>query len=95
MATVSHQKLLDAVIAYDRAMLGRVPNSAAKIEAMLAALEAANAPAPVVKRCQAERQGDEMACGRCGLRWSPGDEDPPSCSPVERRVTIRREADQP
>lgn len=94
MATLTNEKLLDAVIAYDRVMLGRVPNSAAKIEAMLAALEAVNASAPPVKRCQAVREGDEMACGRCGLRWSPGDEDPPRCSPVERRVSIRREVDR-
>lgn len=49
---------------------------------------------PIVSRCHAQRQGDEMACGRCGLRWSAGDEDPPRCSPTERRASIRREGDR-
>lgn len=44
----------------------------------------------IVSRCHARREGDEMACGRCGLRWQAGDEDPPVCAPVERRIGRRR-----
>jgi hypothetical protein len=48
----------------------------------------------IVTRCHAQQHGDEMQCGRCGLTWDTNDPEPPTCSPVERRVTVRREVDQ-
>lgn len=39
--------------------------------------------------CSATRQGDEMACGRCGLRWGVADVDPPQCLQLERRQRAR------
>ena len=72
----------------------------ARLVAMKTALEAALAmPAPTVSkyppaRCYAQQCGDEMLCGRCGLTWDVGDPEPPACSPVERRITIRRGEDR-
>lgn len=42
-----------------------------------------------MKNCSASRQGDEMACGRCGLRWGVADADPPECLQHERRSRER------
>lgn len=39
--------------------------------------------------CSAQQQGDEMACGRCGLRWGVADTDPPQCLQHERRQRPR------
>lgn len=39
--------------------------------------------------CSAIQQGDEMACGRCGLRWGVGDVDKPQCLQFERRQRPR------
>lgn len=87
MAGVTSEQVLQALTAYD-ATVGD-GRTGSRMTAMRAALEAAAAPTPP-RRCQARAEGDEMACGRCGTRWQAGDEDPPQCSPVERRVTDRR-----
>jgi hypothetical protein len=42
--------------------------------------------------CNAQQQGDEMACGRCGLRWEVKDPNPPACLQHERRSRPRSEA---
>lgn len=42
-----------------------------------------------MSNCSAARQGDEMACGRCGLRWGVADVDPPKCLQHERRQRPR------
>ncbi len=34
--------------------------------------------------CQAHREGDEMFCGLCALRWDVSDPDPPRCQPIGR-----------
>jgi hypothetical protein len=39
--------------------------------------------------CSAQQQGDEMACGRCGLRWGVADVDRPQCLRLERRQRPR------
>ena len=39
--------------------------------------------------CSAAQQGDEMACGRCGLRWGVADVDRPQCLLHERRIRPR------
>lgn len=39
--------------------------------------------------CSATRQGDEMACGRCALRWDVADPNPPQCLQHERRQRPR------
>lgn len=39
--------------------------------------------------CSAVQQGDEMACGRCGLRWGVADVDKPQCLQHERRSRPR------
>lgn len=39
--------------------------------------------------CGAVQQGDELACGRCGLRWGVADVDPPQCLGHERRSRPR------
>lgn len=33
------------------------------------------------KNCKARRQGDEIVCNKCGLRWEVKDVDPPKCNP--------------
>lgn len=42
-----------------------------------------------MSKCSATQQGDEMACGRCGLRWGVGDVDAPACLQHERRQRPR------
>lgn len=42
--------------------------------------------------CSAVQQGDEMACGRCGLRWGVADVDKPQCLQHERRSRPRGQA---
>lgn len=32
-----------------------------------------------MSKCEAVQHSDEMACGRCGLRWDVSDESPPAC----------------
>jgi hypothetical protein len=39
--------------------------------------------------CSATQQGDEMACGRCALRWDVNDANPPACLQHERRTRPR------
>lgn len=41
--------------------------------------------------CSARRQGDQMACGKCGLQWDVNDRDPPEC-PNTRDVGERLRA---
>lgn len=43
-----------------------------------------------MSKCSAVQQGDEMACGRCGLRWGVADVDKPACLQHERRNGPRR-----
>lgn len=40
--------------------------------------------------CQARQHGDQMMCGRCGLAWDVGDNDPPKCSPRPAPLPISR-----
>lgn len=42
-----------------------------------------------MSKCSATQQGDEMACGRCGLRWGVADVDKPACLEHERRQRPR------
>lgn len=39
--------------------------------------------------CSATQQGDEMACGRCALRWDVADPNRPPCLQHERRTAPR------
>jgi hypothetical protein len=75
-------KAADAAATVERAFLGG--------DGVHMLAPASVAVPPIVTRCGAQRQGDEMYCARCGLTWSPGDEDPPVCNPVERRITMER-----
>lgn len=83
--------------AQDRAHASGVDRLQAMREALFAAQRAGgkqrdtDAPSP---RCQAQQYSDQMQCGRCGLTWDMNDPDPPKCSPVERRLTVRREEDR-
>lgn len=41
--------------------------------------------------CHARREGDEMTCVRCNLRW-PTTEDAPACLPLEEALRAPRKA---
>ena len=43
--------------------------------------------------CDATRQGDEMYCSRCGIRWAAAEVKVISCAPVERRSARRKALD--
>lgn len=40
-----------------------------------------------MSKCEAAQQGDEMACGACGLRWDTNDEAPPACGKAVATVS--------
>lgn len=77
MKAITHKAIHAALEAYDEALFGAPLTTANRILAMRSALGAAYGPASAA--CGAHQEQDEMACGRCGLRWSVGDTEPPAC----------------
>lgn len=77
MKAPTQAQLYRAIEAYDDAMHNQAPTLPARILAMRAALQAAAHPPAAKPACGAVQEQDEMACGRCGLRW--GVEEEPAC----------------
>lgn len=80
-----------ALLAFDMAVEKEAEpvNLRSRIVGMTAALEAVRTGR--VPHCAARQEGDEMACGRCGLRWDVTDLERPACRPATlRSVPTRR-----
>lgn len=45
--------------------------------------------------CAATRQGDEMYCSRCQVRWAANEPKTAACAPVDRRGARRKALEPP
>lgn len=79
MRAPTQAQLYRALIAYDETLATGPATTSARILAMRAALVAAAHPPVEKAACCASQEQDEMACGKCGLRWDVADTDPPRC----------------